>query len=1331
MPPIQHYRLISKFSPRLFSPPIIFTANHLASLVLCLLLVWSNQATAQDADGSLIANATISEPIALPTTATSVGAAVDIFDFDIVDGGSTDGLALAVTQIVLHTSGSAGNGEYNKVTWRLNGPDASNVTGSFAAGASTITFSGLSISVANSASETYTVNAYYSGTGGLQDNDTFILSIDGDTDLTLGAGTTMAATTPVTNGSGSILQITATQLVFTTQPAPLTPTSASALDFTTDPIVEARDANGLKDVDFTDTVTLTENGAGTATYTNNSVTAVAGIATFTGLTTIYTATADGQTFALQADDTAGGAEGDLAAVASSNLTADVVATQLILTTQPAPLSPTSASALDFSTDPIIEARDANGIKDTDFTDTVTLTENGAGTATYTNNSVTAVAGIATFTGLTTTYTATADGQTFALQADDTAGGAEGDLGTVDSSNLTADVVATQLVLTTQPAPLSATSGSALDFSTDPIVEARDANGIKDTDFTDTVTLTENGAGTATYTNNSVTAVAGIATFTGLTTTYTATADGQTFALQADDTAGGAEGDLGTVNSSNLTADVVATSISTASISFSNLSTYADGTPKTVEISTTPANLAVSITYNGSTNAPRDPGTYQVIANVTENNYTGSANATFVIEQRTFAPPTIGFKTSTNSGLTPLRVHFTDTSTGHIVERVLETFDDHNKRVENSTEPVTATYSKAGIFEALLFIRAHGGKAIGRIPITAYELTTTTDAQVAEGQPLSLELLDRTAAAIIDIKINTLPQGATLHQGTLHWTPSFSQAGTYTLGITAIDAQLTRQNRDLIITVIEAAPPAFLAPSTALRFGEIRAGEEAQRSFYVTNPSNIALEIETLSCSNPAFCVVTPMPQSIAPGDSAAIVVQFKAEKNMPAQQTNLSGISTMGEFSVPIQGRSLWAGLTVGDPTVDFQAMPIGDTCIASTEVTNTGTLSIELDLASKNSAFTVSPGRFSLAPGSRQDIEIAFSPTDDKGYNTSLVLAELVGDTKKNIAAIAVVGRGTQTPSSQLALNMRPHTGEAIFPDSPSTYVVELTIADAPAISGWSARLSFDPEMLSYVPDSFAASNFLPSTQIQIHEEEGSILLSGTTTEAALDDGLLGTLSFTALATINRESTALKAENIRLYLATGSIIEKEVVFVRLEEPAIREKVELSLEREGCGAGDFNCDQLVDLNDFFSFIDVFGQSAEIAGDYFDLDRNGTIGHTDLALLTELLQYTPHIASKLATLTAQWIPLPEAFALSPNYPNPFNSQTAIQYALPADSFIRLDIFNTAGQRIRTLAQGRQTAGRHQIIWDGRDALGHLAASGVYLYLLQGPNQRLVRQLTLIK
>ena len=63
--------------------------------------------TTKDNDGTLVASATVNEPIAVASTVTTTGAAVDVFDFTLTDGGSTDGMALAVTQVVLTTSGPA------------------------------------------------------------------------------------------------------------------------------------------------------------------------------------------------------------------------------------------------------------------------------------------------------------------------------------------------------------------------------------------------------------------------------------------------------------------------------------------------------------------------------------------------------------------------------------------------------------------------------------------------------------------------------------------------------------------------------------------------------------------------------------------------------------------------------------------------------------------------------------------------------------------------------------------------------------------------------------------------------------------------------------------------------------------------------------------------------------------------------------------------------------------------------------------------------------------------------------------------------------------------
>ncbi|MBT7550442.1 MAG: hypothetical protein HN611_17365, partial [Gemmatimonadetes bacterium] len=195
--------------------------------------------TTKDNDGTLSASGTVSEPIALPSTATTSGAAVDIFDFTLTDGGASDGLTHAVTQVVFNTSGT---GPFAKVAFRLNGPDAANVSGTYSSGANTLTFSGLTISIANGTSETYTVNAYYSDNTSLTENQTLILSIDGDTDLTVsGTGTQISgANAAITNSTGTTLNITATTVAFTTAPAG----SVSGSALTTQPIVTAQDAAG-------------------------------------------------------------------------------------------------------------------------------------------------------------------------------------------------------------------------------------------------------------------------------------------------------------------------------------------------------------------------------------------------------------------------------------------------------------------------------------------------------------------------------------------------------------------------------------------------------------------------------------------------------------------------------------------------------------------------------------------------------------------------------------------------------------------------------------------------------------------------------------------------------------------------------------------------------------------------------------------------------------------------------------------------------------------------------------------------------------------------------
>ena len=81
-------------------------------------------------------------------------------------------------------------------------------------------------------------------------------------------------------------------------------------------------------------------------------------------------------------------------------------------------------------------------------------------------------------------------------------------------------------------------------------------------------------------------------------------------------------------------------------------------------------------------------------------------------------------------------------------------------------------------------------------------------------------------------------------------------------------------------------------------------------------------------------------------------------------------------------------------------------------------------------------------------------------------------------------------------------------------------------------------------------------------------------------------------------------------------------------------------------------------------------------------------------------------------------LPQGFELGANYPNPFNPATIIPYELATTSPVKLEVFNTIGQRVATLVDGNQEAGSYQAQWDGTDAAGQAAAAGLYFYRLDG-------------
>jgi hypothetical protein len=91
-----------------------------------------------------------------------------------------------------------------------------------------------------------------------------------------------------------------------------------------------------------------------------------------------------------------------------------------------------------------------------------------------------------------------------------------------------------------------------------------------------------------------------------------------------------------------------------------------------------------------------------------------------------------------------------------------------------------------------------------------------------------------------------------------------------------------------------------------------------------------------------------------------------------------------------------------------------------------------------------------------------------------------------------------------------------------------------------------------------------------------------------------------------------------------------------------------------------------------------------------------------------------------------------YSLSQNYPNPFNPSTTINYALPKESRVVIEVYNAVGQRIGVLVDGTQSTGYHSIIWNAKNF-----ASGIYFYTIKASSisdatgYKAVKKLMLLK
>jgi len=94
-------------------------------------------------------------------------------------------------------------------------------------------------------------------------------------------------------------------------------------------------------------------------------------------------------------------------------------------------------------------------------------------------------------------------------------------------------------------------------------------------------------------------------------------------------------------------------------------------------------------------------------------------------------------------------------------------------------------------------------------------------------------------------------------------------------------------------------------------------------------------------------------------------------------------------------------------------------------------------------------------------------------------------------------------------------------------------------------------------------------------------------------------------------------------------------------------------------------------------------------------------------------------------------IPNVYVLDQNHPNPFNPTTTLRYDLPEDAMVNITIYDMMGRQVKTLINGKQSAGYKSLQWNATNNLGQSVSAGLYLYMIQAGEFRQIRKMVLFK
>jgi uncharacterized protein (TIGR02145 family) len=270
--------------------------------------------------------------------------------------------------------------------------------------------------------------------------------------------------------------------------------------------------------------------------------------------------------------------------------------------------------------------------------------------------------------------------------------------------------------------------------------------------------------------------------------------------------------------------------------------------------------------------------------------------------------------------------------------------------------------------------------------------------------------------------------------------------------------------------------------------------------------------------------------------------------------------------------------------------------------------------------------------------------------------------------------------------------------------------------ISGFSALLAGYRSYIGGGTFSSKGSNtfFLSSTvdgvfnayTMYLVNSDNTISVSSHTKTIGFSIRCLNDLSVTTLLPVELNLFTAFADGRTIQLKWSTQTEKN------SDKFVIEKMNSSLGSIWVNVGSIKAAVLSNSTKQYSFADKNLQSGEYQYRLKMIDNDGSF------------EYSKIVETEVA--------IPKDFAVSQNYPNPFNPSTKIDYQVPVDAKVILEVYNIAGQKVIELVNQEQSAGYYTV-----DFGASKLSSGVYVYRLAasdkatGNNFSSIKKMMLLK